>query len=274
MHKRYLFSSGFTIDKEFSFDKGLCLRPAQITANHIELERYVRSQTDYGILCALANKITCELEVSAKTEKEAAIKIWNNQWMLILLSIILKAPIYHPIQSTHSSKTLSKGCCSLNNVFISPSFFTSKVECKTQHLLEAKELYGNFMNLLSEEAFTHATSALAHNFNEPKLSIRIATIWSGIEALLKVDYELNYRIPLICSILLTKTKNERLKKFKNIQKLYTVRSKCVHGSKTKSKELNSSVDESMQLLCDLIKLFCKDGKIPDGRAIKELPLIY
>jgi hypothetical protein len=268
----FIFGIGLLIDAEFHFSDEVIIRPAKLPTDHIELQAYARSQRDYGFLVALAEEVSFEIEIRGEDQRSAAANSWNHQWLLILLSIIVQSPIYHPISSTKPSKKLDRNCCHIQNIFVAPGIFNEKVKCSNAHLLEAKKLYGNFKDLLSEKAFVHATSIAAHNFNEPKKSIRMAGIWSGIEALLNVQSELNYRIPLMCALLLSSSEEKKLEIFSKTQKLYAARSKCVHGANMKSKELNECLDESLALLCDLIKLFCRNKKIPDANELKLLPL--
>ena len=272
MHKGFIFGIGLIVSEEFYFDKDLLIRPAKLPTDHVQLQVYARSQREYGFLAALAEKVSFEVEVQGSSQKIAAIEVWNHQWLMVLLSIVTQSPVYHPISSTHSSHDLDKNCCHIQNIFMAPSIFNSKIKCQRSQLTETKKLYPTFKNLLSNRAFIHATSVAAHNFNEPKKSIRMAAIWSGIEALLNVQSELNYRIPLTCALLLGSSKSNKLEIFARVQKLYSARSKCVHGAKVKDKDLDSSLEESLALLCDLIKLFCRNKNIPDATEIKELPI--
>lgn len=272
MNKGFIFGIGLIVTDEFCFDKGLLIRPAKLPTDHVQLQAYARSQREYGFLTALAEEVSFEIEVQGSNQKITAIEVWNHQWLMVLLSIITQSPVYHPISSTHSSHDLEKNCCHIQNIFMAPTIFSSKIKCQKSHLVETKKLYPSFKNLLSNRAFIHATSVAAHNFNDPKQSIRMAAIWSGIEALLNVQSELNYRIPLICALLLGSSKSNKLEIFSRVQKLYSARSKCVHGANMKDKELDSCLEESLALLCDLIKLFCRNEKIPDATEIKELPI--
>ncbi len=84
------------------------------------------------------------------------------------------------------------------------------------------------------------------------LRIAIARIWAGIEAIFGVSSELVYRISLLSASLLESRGEDRLQRFKDVKKLYSIRSKSVHGDKLSDKELVEGLSGSFQLLRALL----------------------
>lgn len=110
----------------------------------------------------------------------------------------------------------------------------------------------------------------SNNYNEPKHSIRVAAIWSGIESLLEFEHELRFRIAATVAYLLEPQEDNRYLRFKNVKKLYDLRSKCVHGSGTKDKDQNAAVTESLNLLCELLILSIKRGSMIESAEMERI----
>ena len=64
---------------------------------------------------------------------------------------------------------------------------------------------------------------------------QLALLWSGIEGLFSVDYELSFRLSLYIARFLSPRRGTRQKAiFDSVKNLYAVRSKAVHGGKLKN----------------------------------------
>lgn len=263
-----ILGAGIKLETEIAVTENIILKPTSIQIDHIDLMDRTLSRRDYGFICSIAEHISFGLTVTADTQKQAAIKGWNAQWVLVLLAVVLRKPIYHPISTFRND---GKEYYRLSNMFFSHKIFDRP------HLITKREqetfltALPNFLNI-NDNRFNHASSIAAHVHMEPKFSIRIAAIWSGIEALLGVDHELSFRIALACSKLLESDKEKRLAFFKHTKKLYNVRSSCVHGSFTETKKINEKEAEcdSMQLLCRLILFFCNRGSLLSSEEMTEI----
>lgn len=254
-----IMGAGIKVEEAFEINDGIFLRPAKIEFDHIDLMDRTNSKQDFGIICSLADQITFELDVSEPDPETAAIKLWNSQWLLVFLSCVIRRPIFYPIRKTGVGDEVFYELSNLhfsNQIFREAHIFTNKEkEFFLSHVL-------GFLKI-KDSRFDHATSVAAHVHNEPKFSIRITSIWSAIEALLDVDHELSFRISLLCARILANEKSERELIFKETKKLYSIRSKCVHGSLVENKKIDQdSVEEqTLKLLTDLIFYFCKRGNL-------------
>ena len=89
----------------------------------------------------------------------------------------------------------------------------------------------------------------------------IAIIWAAIESIVNVSSEITYRLSLSIASLLCDRGDQRLNKFKEIKKLYALRSKVVHGSNFKENEIESALVGSFLLLSELIEFMIENDKM-------------
>jgi hypothetical protein len=89
----------------------------------------------------------------------------------------------------------------------------------------------------------------------------VARLWSGIEAIFGITSELVYRISLLSASLLAGRGEMRRTKFEEIKKLYGLRSKAVHGEQLTDEKLAAALDDSFQLLADLLILSINKGHV-------------
>ena len=102
--------------------------------------------------------------------------------------------------------------------------------------------------------------------------IAIARLWIGIEALLNINSELSYRIALYASTILEDRGEARKARFDEIKKLYSKRSRAVHGDSMSDEDLADTIAKSFQLLRDLIIFCCKTQKMISTDDIESLLL--
>ena len=88
-------------------------------------------------------------------------------------------------------------------------------------------------------------------FQGPRTAI--AAIWGGIEAILGVDQELSFRISHYLSHILSDDPRTRSQRKAAIRKLYSQRSKAVHGVGMKEADLERVRSESWELLSQVLQ---------------------
>jgi len=89
----------------------------------------------------------------------------------------------------------------------------------------------------------------------------VARLWSGIEAIFGITSELVYRISLLSACLLAQRGDQRRAKFEEVKKLYGLRSKVVHGEQLTDEKIASALNDSYQLLADLLLLSINKGHV-------------
>jgi len=269
--RRYLYGWGIALENEVSLRDDLRIRPIKLNDDVEWLKTKARTQYEYGMLCAFAGGINFELELKADDDKEAAIGIWNAQWDLILLSILRGAPVtwlfesvtphnQSPDRHTRVLGHASRGGPWSKSVPFSSAEFTSY-----------RDLEQRFHTMLQEDRFVHAASVAALSYSEPKPSIQMAAVWSGIEALLGFDHELRFRIALAVARILETDSSARSFRFGDVKKLYDLRSKSVHGANIKPELLRDGLDRSLKLLCELVLAFVRKGSL---LAAAEADLLF
>lgn len=100
--------------------------------------------------------------------------------------------------------------------------------------------------------FRFALEAATDWRHSKDLRAAIARIWSGIEAIFGIKSELVYRISLLASSVLIERGQHRKNKFDEIKRLYGIRSKAVHGEALPEEVLIKGMNDSYELLRDLL----------------------
>lgn len=89
----------------------------------------------------------------------------------------------------------------------------------------------------------------------------IAIIWAAIESIIGVSSEIVYRISLNISSILEDRGEKRVLRFKEIKKIYGLRSKVVHGSELSKEQVVYTIEKSFVLLADLIIYILENNKL-------------
>ena len=119
---------------------------------------------------------------------------------------------------------------------------------------------------MANDQFRDAVHCLSTYRWHPHPRTQLALLWSGIEGLFAIDYELSFRLGLYTARFLH-PKNRDLQKrvFEEVKTLYRIRSKAVHGGKLKAAQ--ESVKKSTGILLKIVTKCAEYGHIP---VIKDL----
>lgn len=148
----YLYLMGLTIDEELPLTQHLSLLPATCKASPDDMINSVMKygsgdETDLGVLIAVLRKTTAQLRVVGEG-KELAVRVWNAQSAIVLLSALLNCELYWHVQS--DSRTEDFSPCSAINVVLSTRLFIprklkvindSEKQWIRQHYRDAWELF-------------------------------------------------------------------------------------------------------------------------------------
>lgn len=122
--------------------------------------------------------------------------------------------------------------------------------------------YEAFNRLAAEsESFRLAlTAAIDWRYtNEARTAI--ARLWSGIESIFGISSELVFRISLLSASLLEERGEARKTRFKEVKKLYGLRSKSIHGESLPEERVLSAMNDSFNLLRELLLLTIEKGHV-------------
>lgn len=252
---------GLTIDEELPLTQHLSLLPATCKASPDDMINSVMKygsgdETDLGVLIAVLRKTTAQLRVVGEG-KELAVRVWNAQSAIVLLSALLNCELYWHVQS--DSRTEDFSPCSAINVVLSTRLFIprklkvindSEKQWIRQHYRDAWELFDK------NTRFETAVNSLWSYKQSLRPSVQMAIIWAGIESLFGVRSELVFRVSTLAALLLGGGKQKQ----QEIKKLYRARSEAVHEGKQPSE---SCVSDSAKLLQALILECVERGCLPN-----------
>ena len=89
----------------------------------------------------------------------------------------------------------------------------------------------------------------------------IARIWSGIESIFGITSELVFRISLLSASLLEERGEARKIRFEAVKKLYSLRSKAIHGESLPEEKILSAMNDSFHILRELLLLTIEKGHV-------------
>ncbi|WDI32846.1 HEPN domain-containing protein [Hyphococcus flavus] len=122
--------------------------------------------------------------------------------------------------------------------------------------------------LLQNNKFQIAVDAYEACLKLGNKKIAIATAWTGIEAIFGISSELKFRTALYAASELAEA-NDPYITFLDTKALYDLRSKVVHGSSIKEKDLNDAYGKSLGLLLTLLRVVVRRGNLRDISEIEK-----
>jgi hypothetical protein len=206
--------------------------------------------------------------VSSENESSFGYDILNRAWLLNTLLVLRKKTSINSIallnQSWNELKNVDDVKANLCDYHVKMLQVESLNELKveTEDVNWIKGFYENANTLAFEnEKFRYALEVINSWRYCVDIKSAIAILWAAIESIVDVSIEISYRLSLSISSLLCERGNDRIKKFKEIKKLYGLRSKVVHGSNLKDSEIEKALVESFQLLSELIVYMIENNKM-------------
>ena len=259
----YLYINGLVVNDEIKISEHETLMPTQCKLPLDTVSQNIKSDTDFAITILCANTIASQLRITAETPKDLAVRAWNSQWDIILLSAILKCDAFCNLQCTHPLGMISESSVlEVTNYHMRGLIETPYLVTKD----DADWIEHNFANaksLLGNNPFSTAVHSMATYRWHSMPRIQLAILWTGIEALFDVSNELNFRISLHVSKFLANDNLDEMKKtFDDTKNLYKARSSAVHGSNIRG-DSNSLVDKSASILNKLIKKCISINSLPN-----------
>ncbi|WP_035336441.1 HEPN domain-containing protein [Dokdonia sp. PRO95] len=206
--------------------------------------------------------------ISSENESSFGYDILNRAWLLNTLLVLRKKTSINSIALLNQSWNKLKD---INNVQANLCDYHVKM-LKTESLNELnvgngdiewlKKYYENANTLaFKNEKFRYALEVINSWRYCVDVKSAIAILWAAIESIVNVSIEISYRLSLSISSLLYERGDERIQKFKEIKKLYTLRSKVVHGSNLKDSQIEKALVESFELLSELIVFMIEKNKL-------------
>lgn len=134
-----------------------------------------------------------------------------------------------------------------------------------------KRNLGKVLELNKQTRFNIALDALCSYLHTERDRMKAAQLWVGIEAIFEVQFEISYRLPLLAALML-QPRGEDCKLLRNrIKKLYSQRSKAIHGQEFK--DAKQHVTDVRQLLASLLSKIIEGGHLPSKKDFDDLVLM-
>jgi len=222
-----------------------------------------KSEVDMGVACIFLRSVSASLHITASTPKELAIKTWNSQWDAILLGALYDCEIGFNFQSDVAPEDFHQA----GEFYVMNYAFKGLNSGQTRTLNNRdndwlKNHYSSAWELMNEDRYQNAIHCLASYRWHSMPRAQLALLWSGIEGLFQIDYELSFRLSLyIAKYLAPRNQAKRRAIFNEVKKLYGLRSKAVHGGKLNS--LSDAVKSSVDLLRKLVVKSAEQRMLPD-----------
>ena len=240
-----------------SFEASICKpEPSAIIAA-------CKSEIDMGVACVYLRSVRSYFKVVAKNPRKLAIRAWNAQWDAVLLNALFNCEAAIHFQADRIPEEFSAST-KLNiphyHLHIG-SLRQTRVLTIAEHKW-IKKHYRHAKLLMDVEKYRNAVHCVSSYRWHASPRVQLAVLWSGIEGLFGVGYELSFRISLYVSRYLSPNRKAvRRKIFEDIKKLYSLRSKAIHGSSIK--KLGDSVSQTALILRRLISKCAEHNELPD-----------
>lgn len=205
--------------------------------------------------------------ISSENDSTFGYDILNRAWLLNTLLVLRNKTTINSIallnQSWNNLKDINDVKANLCDYHIKMLKISSLSELKIEDN-DIKWLNKHFeiANILAfkHEKFRYSLEVLNSWRYCVDLKSAIAIIWA-IENIVDVSSEITYRLSLSISSLLHDRGEKRIEKFKEIKKLYNLRSKVVHGSNIKEVEIENALVGSFKLLSELVNYMIENNKM-------------
>lgn len=203
--------------------------------------------------------VTFQIEVVRKQETalEFAARTWNALWLFYLISVACRSPCF-PLFSM-GAKGEPIGLIN-RNVVIRP--LPAIHDMTAEEFAWARKNARSFDALADDKRFSRSMLAFGNAQYFADYDSRIMLLWAGIEGLLGVEHELNFRIPLYLALLIGGSADEKLRYFSKVKDIYGVRSRVVHGAAIKEQKRVAGFEATNKILIDALARCVEIGRVP------------
>lgn len=263
MKSNSILCTGLNLDSVIKLSETVELRPKRIEGDWVQLSDLALTQWDYGFLCSTHSLLKFELRIWNENSKNLTVDLWNHQWYLMYLSIVMRHPVYFNFQTIGDEEKIR-----VSNFMFGPRMDDELVVSlsATNRIKESYIEYSNF----DQQEVSFAIMAAYHYHREPNYRIKLAYLWSGIESIFGIGGELKYRSSLTMAKIFGNSTEEKREIAQKFRKIYDIRSRCVHGGKLgKKDDIQGAVRDSYEYLCMLIEkismreIFIEEIRRPD-----------
>lgn len=258
----YLYVNGISVSKPIWLHDTVCLCPAKPAIDWKEVLPLFENDIDFSIAVICNPTIASQLHIIGEDTEHLIANAWNSQWDCVLLGALFNHNVMCNLQSDQPIEqiVMAKYVHITNyelRALLSENYYISE-----EDVLWLENHYKTAYELLDKESFQTAVHTMASYRWHSVPRVRLAVIWSGIESLFNVNTEVSFRISLYIANFLGENETQAQQIFKQVRKMYSLRSSAVHGNKTKD-NLENAVEESANLLNRILRRCVELKRLPD-----------
>lgn len=258
----YLYVNGISASKPIWLHDTVCLFPAKSAVKWNEIMSLFENDIDFSIAVLCNPTIASQLHVIGDDTEHLIANAWNSQWDCLLLGALLNCNVMCNLQSDRPIEKIAEAqYVHVTNYELRALLSTPYSISDADEEWIAKN-YEAAYHLLEKDCYQTAVHAMASYRWHSVPRVQLAVIWSGIESLFNVNTEVSFRISLYIANFLGKDEAEAKQIFKQVRKMYSLRSSAVHGNKTNA-SLENAVTESAVLLNRILKRCAETNNLPD-----------
>lgn len=258
----YLYVNGISVSKPIWLHDTVCLCPAKSAITWQEVMSLFGNDIDFSIAVLCNPTIASQLHIIGDDTEHLVVNAWNSQWDCVLIGALFNHNIMCNLQSDQPIEQIAMAkYVHITNyelrAILSDIYYISEED---QMWLENH--YKRAYELLEKDSFQTAVHTMASYRWHSVPRVQLAVIWSGIESLFNVNTEVSFRISLYIANFLGENEVQAQQIFKQVRKMYSLRSSAVHGNKMKD-NLENAVVESANLLNRILRRCAELNRLPD-----------
>lgn len=259
----YCYLCGLSVSHPVSLSDDVVILPANSKFEAKDVSEKIKSDIDLSVVVLSAPTIVSQMKITATDSKHLAINAHNSQWDCFLLGAILDCDIMFNLQSDKPIEQASESRYINITNYNFHGILHEVYHLSTEDEEWIKTNYNRASILLDNDLFSTAIHSMASYRWHTLPRVQLAIIWSGIEALFKIESEISFRLSLYVAKFLGENDiNKEKELFCRVRNLYNMRSAAVHGGKIKGDSI-ALVSESASILNCLIRRCSELGHIPD-----------
>lgn len=243
----------------------------------IGLANALKKNQLFGAVGRWSRSITYELVLPAEIEAEQlAIEVgWN---LVASLRLRCDAEFVVPAVADHSWSTIEgapTGSVRVKLLEDTPQARALVASARAIDSTVATWVGTHHMQLFklrTVSRFQMALSSLTSSYTTTDLRLNVASLWAGLEALAGVSQEISFRLSALLATLLTEPGDNRVAAYRNIRRLYNVRSKAVHGADVSARALREHAIEARALLRRCLLAITELGRVPTSEELEAAML--
>lgn len=253
-----LLGHGIKVNERHENEPDIFIEPLELTLQHDEISDSASNVVEYAGALAAIPLVTFQIEVLRRGDTaELVTRAWNALWLFYLISLACRSPCFPLISMSDHKESVAL----INrNVVIRP--LPTIHEMSPAEMAWAKKHAKSFDALARDKRFSHSMIAYGNAQYFVDHDSRIMLLWAGIEGLLGVEHELNFRIPLYLALLAGGSADEKYRYFSKVKDIYTVRSRVVHGATVSDEKRIAGFEATNRILVDSLARCVEIGCVP------------